>query len=138
MAHSAVAQKRGSMGYNYTGNKYHSKKAMVDGVVFDSKKEAERYQELKLLERAGKITDLQRQVKFILIPAIREPDTIGARGGVKKGRIIERECSYMADFCYVTSDGLKVVEDTKGFRTKDYIIKRKLMLWVHGIKIKEI
>ncbi len=122
----------------YRKNKYHSKKVAVDGIQFDSKKEANRYMELKLLEKTGQITDLERQVKFVLIPALREPDTVGARGGVKKGKVIERECSYIADFVYRNAYGLQVVEDTKGFRTTDYIIKRKLMLWVHGIRIREI
>lgn len=123
---------------SYKTPKYRNKKVEIDGIVYDSKKEAKRHQELLLLERAGAIHDLQRQVKYVLIPAQREPDTIGARGGVHKGKLIERECSYMADFVYITEDGLKVVEDTKGFRTKDYVIKRKLMLHVHGIRIKEI
>ena len=118
-------------------SKYHSRKTTVDGIEFDSKKEANRYRELVLLERAGRIIDLQRQVKFVLIPAQYEPDIIGKRGGVKRGKQIERECCYMADFLY-TDNGKQVVEDTKGFKTKDYIIKRKLMLWVHGIRITEI
>lgn len=118
-------------------SKYHSRKTTVDGIEFDSKKEANRYRELVLLERAGLIQNLQRQVKFVLIPAQYEPDTIGKRGGVKRGKQIERECCYVADFSY-TDNGKQVVEDTKGFKTKDYIIKRKLMLWVHGIRIKEV
>ena len=117
--------------------KYHNKKIVIDGQVFDSKKEGYRYRELMLLERSGQITDLQRQVKYTLIPAQREPDTIGKRGGVKKGKLIEREVSYIADFVY-RENGELVVEDTKGIRTKDYIIKRKLMLYVHRIRIKEI
>lgn len=121
----------------YRKNKYGSRKVEVDGIVFDSKKEAKRYKELSLLEKAGAIQNLQRQVKFVLIPAQREPDIIGKRGGRKKGKLLERECSYIADFCYM-QDGERVVEDTKGFRTTDYIIKRKLMLYVHGIRIKEI
>lgn len=125
---------------NYNGaSKYHAKKVEVDGIVFDSKKEARRYSELRIMEKAGIISDLQRQVKFVLIPAQREPDTVGKRGGIKKGKLLERECSYVADFCYyVTETGLYVVEDTKGFRTTDYKIKRKLMLYVHNIKIKEV
>lgn len=119
-------------------NKYGSKKARVNGIVFDSKKEAIRFKELSLLERAGKITDLKRQVKFVLIPAQREPNTIGKRGGMKKGKLLERECSYLADFTYKDAGGNLIVEDTKGMRTKDYIIKRKLMLFIHGIQIKEI
>lgn len=117
-------------------NKYRNKKVVRNGITYDSQKEANRHAVLKLLERSGKISNLQRQVKFILIPAQYEPDTIGKRGGVKKGKLIERECSYIADFVY-EENGKKVVEDTKGFRTADYKIKRKLMLFMHDIKIKE-
>ena len=120
-----------------TYNKYHSKKIVKDGITFDSLKEYRRYCNLALLEKAGLIQNLQRQVKYILIPAQREPDTVGKRGGIKKGKLIERECAYIADFVY-TENGSLIVEDTKGMRTKDYIIKRKLMLWVHGIRIKEV
>lgn len=117
--------------------KYYSKKVTRDGMTFDSVKEYKRYCELRLLEKAGEISNLQRQVEFELIPAQREPDTKGVRGGVKKGKTIEQKCCYVADFVY-KENGKTVVEDTKGFRTKDYIIKRKLMLWVHGIKIREV
>lgn len=120
-------------------SKYHSKKVTVGGETFDSSEEYRRFCELKLLQRAGKITDLQRQVKYVLIPTQREPDTIGKRGGVKQGKIIEKECSYVADFVYRDlATNQTIVEDTKGFKTKEYIIKRKLMLWVHGIRIQEI
>ena len=120
-------------------NKYGNKKVTIGNETFDSLKEYRRFSELKLLQRAGRIKDLERQVKFVLIPTQREPDTTGVRGGVKKGNVIEQECSYVADFVYInTADGKKVVEDTKGFRTKDYIIKRKLMLFIHGIRIQEI
>ena len=119
-------------------NKYGNKKFTMGDETFDSLKEYRRFSELRLLQRAGKIKDLQRQVKFVLIPTQREPDTIGVRGGVKKGRIIEQECAYIADFTYYTDAGEYVVEDTKGFRTKDYIIKRKLMLYMNGIRIHEI
>jgi hypothetical protein len=88
------------------------------------------------MERSGKIQNLERQVKFVLIPAQYEPDKVGTRGGLKRGKLLERECSYIADFVY-TENGKQVVEDSKGFRTADYKIKRKLMLSVHGIKIKE-
>lgn len=122
--------------------KYNNKKVMVDGIKFDSKKEAKRYQELKTLERAGHITDLKRQVKYVLIPAQYEPsDEVYVKGKdkgkQKKGRLIERECAYYADFVY-TENGKTVVEDTKGVKTPEYIIKRKLMLYVHNIKIKEM
>lgn len=106
-------------------NKYRNRKTEVDGITFDSRKEAKRYQELKLLERAGEISDLQRQVPFLLIPAQR----IG-------GKVAERAVQYKADFVY-TDHGETVVEDTKGIRTGEYIIKRKLMLYVHGISIRE-
>lgn len=125
------------MAYRYGGNKYHSKKITVNGITYDSKKECKRHQELLLLERAGAIQSLQRQVKYVLIPVQREPDIIGKRGGRKPGKLIEKECAYIADFVY-QEEGKTVVEDTKGFRTKDYIIKRKLMLHVHGIRIKEL
>ena len=118
-------------------SKYGNKKVGYNGENFDSLKEYRRFCELSLLEKAGEITDLKRQVKFELIPAQYEPSTIGARGGVKRGKLLEREVSYIADFVY-TQYGKQVVEDTKGFRTADYIIKRKLMLWVHGIRINEI
>ena len=129
------------MNWRYTRgrSKYGARKTTTaTGETFDSRKEARRFAELRALEAAGVITDLQRQVKFELIPSQREPDTIGPRGGRKPGKIIERECAYFADFCYITASGEKVVEDTKGVRTKEYTIKRKLMLWRHGIRIKEI
>lgn len=117
--------------------KYHNKKTTVNGLNFDSKKEAKRYIELKTLEGKGEISELQMQVKFTLIPAQREPDTVGKRGGLHKGKVIEKECSYIADFVYV-KNGQVIVEDTKGFRTPEYIIKRKLMLYLYGIRIVEI
>ena len=105
-------------------NKYKNIKTTTsDGIVHDSRKEAQRWCELKLLERAGKIKDLQRQVKYELIPK-------------QDG---ERACYYVADFVYHNAEtGKKVVEDTKGKKTKEYIIKRKLMLYIHGIRIREI
>jgi len=119
------------------GAKFGNKKIEIDGKQFDSKKEYLRFMELSLLEKAGAIQNLKTQVKYVLIPTQREPDTIGKRGGIKQGKVIESECSYIADFEY-EENGVKVVEDTKGFRTTDYIIKRKLMLYIHGIRIKEV
>ena len=119
-------------------NKYHSEKITIDGITFDSKKEANRYFELKILQKAGEISGLQRQVSYLLIPEQREPDTKGPRGGIHKGKLIERPCYYIADFVYTDMIGNKVVEDTKGMRTAEYKLKRKLMLHVHGIRIKEI
>lgn len=117
--------------------KYHNRKITRDGVTFDSRKEFRRYEELQLLQQAGEITNLRRQVKFVLIPTQREPSKIGSRGGVKKGKLLERECVYIADFVY-SENGKTVVEDAKGMRTKDYIIKRKLMLYTQGIRIREV
>ncbi len=111
--------------------KYHNQKTQVDGIKFDSRKEANRYCELKILQRAGKIRNLQRQVPFELIPA-----------QYIEGRLVERPCKYVADFIYEspgrTGEWRTVVEDTKGVKTKEYIIKRKLMLQKYKIKIKEI
>ena len=104
-------------------NKYGAKKITdpATGYVFDSKAEFIRWCELRILERAGKISDLKRQVKYELIPK-------------QDG---ERACTYVADFVYIDADGNTVVEDTKGVRTDAYRIKKKLMLWIHGIRIKE-
>ncbi len=112
--------------YPFTArNKYHAKK--TGG--YDSLKEHDRAAQLKLMQRAGLISNLREQVPFVLIPAQRGAD----------GKVVERECKYIADFVYTDNEtGKTVVEDTKGFRTKEYIIKRKLMLSVHGIQIKEI
>ena len=113
--------------YTYYRNKYGNRKIEYEGKVFDSKREAMRYKELLTLLRAGKIHDLQTQVKFTLIPSQR-----------RNGKVVERECAYYADFVYRDENGNKVVEDTKGMRTKDYVIKRKLMLFVHDIEIQEV
>lgn len=110
---------------------------MVDGIVFDSKVEAYRYMELKRLEKAGVIHDLRLQVPFELIPTQREADTTDTRGRKHRGRVIERACVYKADFVYYEGDRM-VVEDVKGCKTPEYKIKRKLMLWVKGIRIKEV
>ena len=112
-------------------SKYGNKKTLAaDGTLCDSKKEALRLYELLMMEKAGLIKDLKRQVKFVLIPTQRVD-----------GKVVERECYYMADFVYLekVAPGKweRVVEDTKGFRTKEYRIKRKLMLKEHGVIIKE-
>ena len=122
--------------------KYGNKKITAgNGQVFDSKKEYRRWVELTLLERVGEITNLHRQVSFILIPEQRLPGTEtykrGPRKGqVKPGPVLERKVTYIADFMY-EQNGKVVVEDTKGMRTKEYVIKRKLMLYKYGIRIKE-
>jgi hypothetical protein len=103
---------------------------------FDSKREERRYNVLRLQELKGEITGLKRQVPYELIPVQREPDRVGPRGGLIRGKVIERSVTYIADFVYYRNGEL-VVEDSKGFRTAEYRLKRKLMLWVHGIRIKE-
>lgn len=108
--------------------KYRNKKVTLGNMTFDSKKEANRWVELAIMQKNGEITDLDTQVVFELIPAQRDPVT---------KKVLERAVHYVADFVYY-KDGQKVVEDTKGFKTPEYIIKRKLMLWVHGIRIQEI
>lgn len=125
-------------------SKYGAKKVTIDGITFDSKKESKRYQELMILQKSGSISNLQMQVKYILIPAqyeqCDEVYTKGRKKGqMKRGKLIERECLYIADFVYFDRELQEiVVEDTKGMRTKDYIIKRKLMLERHGIRIREV
>jgi hypothetical protein len=93
-----------------------------------SKREAKRSTELQAMQRAGLISNLQEQVKFVLIPSQRGPD----------GKVIERQVTYTADFVYLDADGNQVVEDSKGFRTQQYVVRRKLMLWVHGIRVMEV
>lgn len=113
--------------------KYGNKKVTVDGIKFDSKKEAKRYSELKLMEQCGTIENLELQKSFVLIPA--QYMIVDAN----KRKCVERAVTYKADFYYFDKiQNCYVCEDTKGFKTKDYIIKRKLMLWVHGIKIVEV
>lgn len=111
-------------------NKYHAKKREVGGEVYDSKKEARRHQELKLLEKAGEIQNLRRQVKYILIPSQRID-----------GKLVEREVAYKADFVY-EADGQTVVEDVKGCKKGAgydvFVLKRKMMLLFHNIRIKEV
>lgn len=120
--------------------KYKNKKTIIDGITFDSKKEARRYGELSLLQRGGVISELELQKEFELVPAQYETFPRYGKNGqrLKDGkRCIEKPVKYKADFVY-KENGSVIVEDTKGVKTKDYIIKRKLMLYVHGIKIKEV
>lgn len=105
-----------------SGAKYGNTKVEIDGMPFDSKREAARWRELRLLERAGEINDLRRQVRYELVPKL--PG--------------ERPVDYIADFVYRDKNGNEVVEDVKGVRTPVYVIKRKLMLWRHGIRIREV
>lgn len=101
-------------------SKYKAKKTIVDNITFDSKKEANRYCELKLLERARVISNLQLQVPYILIPKS------------KYGRAIK----YVADFVYEENNKI-VIEDVKGVKTPVYRLKKRLMAERFGIVIKE-
>ena len=107
--------------------KYGNSKITIDGIRFDSKREAQRWQELRLMERAGRITDLRRQVKFVLIPSQRGED----------GKVIEKQVTYIADFVYL-KDGKTVVEDSKGYRTEAYRLKKKMILYFFHIRIQEV
>ena len=108
------------------GSKFHAKKTTVDGIVFDSKREAARYQELKLMERAGAIHDLKRQVRYELIPAF---DCDGKH---------YRPTAYIADFVYTDAKtGKEVVEDVKGYRPDVYRLKAKLFAARYGVSILE-
>lgn len=125
-------------------SKYYAKKVIIDGKEFDSIKEANRYKELCLLQRAGIISDLQWQVPFELIPAQYEVVTEYTPKTHKEKQVkklVEQSCKYVADFTY-KSDGKTVVEDVKGYRDGQayavFTIKRKLMLYIHGIKVEEI
>ena len=110
-------------------NKYGAKKTDFHGKEFDSKKEAKRFAELRYMQMGKLISGLECQVKFELIPNQKD----------ENGNVIERAVSYIADFVYTDlKTGEQIVEDTKGHKTKDYIIKRKLMLYVHGIRIREV
>lgn len=127
-------------------NKYGNRRIEYNGEKYDSVKEYRRHDELKLLERAGVITGLQRQVKFELIPKQCEESTEvftkGKNKGLPKpGKQLESAICYVADFVY-WQDGKRVVEDVKGYRGGGayalFTLKRKLMLYFHGIRIKEI
>ena len=111
-------------------SKYGNRKTMVFGQAFDSKHEAERYLELRAMERDGKIRHLATQVPFELIPAQYDGK-----------KLLERPATYIADFTYWVPEkyGFRyVVEDAKGCKTDVYRLKKKLMLQVHGIRIQEV
>lgn len=123
--------------------KFHNSKCSFNGLSFDSKKELLRYRELLLLEKAFKIANLQRQVKFVLVPAQYTTAQVKSKSGKITTRkvLLEKELSYVADFVYFDVDSDQVVvEDVKSAATKTqvYRIKKKLMLFFHGIAIKEV
>lgn len=124
--------------------KYFAKKVTVDGITFDSKKEADRYLVLKQRERRGEISDLQLQVPFILIPAQYETVTEYTPKTHKEKKVqklIEKKLTYIADLVY-TENGQVIVEDVKGYKRSTayavFVIKRKLMLYFHGIRVREV
>lgn len=125
-------------------SKYRAKKVTVDGIEFDSKKEAAHYQELKLLERAGKIKNLQLQVPFVLIPAQYETVTEYTPKTHKEKKVkklVEGQWRYIADFVYSKDDEI-IVEDVKGYKKgqayAQFVAKRKAMLYFYNIRVKEI
>lgn len=124
----------------YEPSKYHNRKIIIDGIEFDSEKEGKRYNELKVLLKAGEISDLRLQVKYELIPAQYEMGTrIRGNHVSTVERCVERAVNYVADFVYkdtMTED--TVVEDVKGMKTEVYKLKKKLMRWRYGIKIREV
>lgn len=107
-------------------SKYRTKPLVVDGERFDSQKEYRRWRELKLLEKAGEITDLQKQVRF----EFPLPD-----GGFVRYVSSKRKVTYIADFVY-QENGKRVVEDSKGMKTQVYKLKEALMLHINGIAIR--
>lgn len=129
--------------YNYWKNikqKYGNKKIDYLGEKFDSKKELNRWFELKMLEQGGVIYNLKRQVHFELIPnQYKIVEKVLKNGNIKQEhKLIERKCEYIADFVYKNDKDETIVEDAKGFRTPEYIIKRKLMLQKYNIEVQEI
>jgi hypothetical protein len=108
-------------------SKYKAKKTEIDGIIFDSKAEAKRYQELKLIERAGQIKNLSLQPRFML-----QEGFVNTHTGKK-----ERAIEYVSDFMYLENNVI-IVEDCKGFKTSDYKIKRKLFLYKYQNKYKHL
>ena len=111
-------------------NKFGAERTSAGKLTFDSRREAERWQELQILEHSGRICGLRRQVPYTLIPS----QKVG-------GKVIERPCRYVADFVY-EKDGQTVGEDVKGCKRGAayavFAIKRKLMLYIHGIRVTEV
>lgn len=117
-------------------SKYNNHKIDTPEGLFDSKREYARWKELQLMERSGKIQKLRRQVRYQLAGPVYAQGEIGPRGGRKNGPLLLRSVSYVADFVYI-QDGKEIVEDSKGYQTKEYKIKRAWMYQKYGILIKE-
>lgn len=121
-------------------SKYKNIKTEINGIAFDSRREANRYTVLAMMEKAGIISNLRRQVRFELLPTQYETYERYSKNGKRLAdgkKVVERSVSYIADFVY-DDRGKTVVEDVKGIQTKEYILKRKLMLEKYGIRIKEV
>lgn len=136
MARNAAKKPHSAPKPKSKGGKYHAEPCVIGGMRFASKKEARRWAELYAMEQRGEISNLRTQVKFVLVPTQREPDVIGPKGGIMPGKVLEKEAAYIADFVY-TENGVEIVEDSKGFRTDVYRLKRKLMRYFYGISIRE-
>lgn len=112
-------------------NKFGAIKCEYQGKIFDSKKERDRYIYLQALQKKGRISGLEWQKKFQLIPLQRE-----------NGVVVERPATYIADFVYYDSNGKMVVEDVKGCKSgaayREFVLKRKLMLWINHIRVREV
>lgn len=120
-------------------SKYHNKKVEYDGITFDSKKEKNRYVALKLLQQSGEISDLRLQVPFELIPAIYEDEIVRLKTKTKVvKKCVQKSVKYVADFVYKDHHGYEIVEDSKGLRTKEYVLKKKMMRAFFGIEIKDV
>lgn len=131
--------------------KLNNRSIIIDGIEFDSQKEGNRYCELKLMQRAGVISNLELQKRYELIPAQYKTVETGEyyKVGAKKGQpktkevCIEQSVVYVADFVY-QKNGQTIVEDVKGYRDPSsatyakFVLKRKMMLWIHGIRLCEI
>ena len=119
--------------------KYGNKKAICNCIQFDSRKERDRYRKLTMLEQAGEISDLRLQVPYELIPAIYEQHEVQLKTKTKTvSKCIQRPVKYVADFVYLDKEGNEIVEDAKGMRTKEYILKKKMMRALLGITIQEV
>lgn len=120
-------------------NKYHARKVNILGIEFDSKKEGMRYLLLKDQQRQGLISDLQLQVPFELLPAIYEDQVVHLKTKDKTVRkLVQRSVTYVADFVYTDKDGNRHVEDAKGLRLPEYVLKKKMMLALLGITVTEV
>lgn len=123
------------------GSKYGNSKVVVDGIRFDSLREATYYRILKQREARGEISNLRRQVKYEVIPTIWREEEVYLKRKKETRTIrkcVQRSVHYVADFVYTDSDGKEVVVDVKGYRTRDYTLKKKMMLAFNGIKISEV